>query len=102
MDEKLMDHILVTLGMLLADRNYRQESEQEVDETLWTPSGNDFHIIWNTGNTVDIVCYPGNEGIRAKKIATFYMDGPTIGYDRSFAMMIYGVITGYERALLKK
>lgn len=102
MDEKLMDHILVTLGMLLADRSHRQESEQEVDETLSTYSGNEYHIIWNTGNTVDIVCYPRDEHLRPKKIATFYMDGPTIGYDRSFATMIYGVITGYERVLLKK
>lgn len=96
MTDRLMDRVLIALGELMAERRHREEDVQSVGVEFPSIAENfesTYSIVWNTGNTMDIVYYPKDMG--SQLIASINLQAYRGFYDRSLAMTITGILEGH-------
>ena len=96
MTDRLMDRVLIALGELMAERRHREEDVQSVGVEFPSIAENfasSYCIVWNTGNTMDIVYYPKDRG--KVVIATINLSAYRGFYDRSLAYTISGILSGH-------
>ena len=97
-EEGYMDDILMALGGLLVKREMRQEEALFVEIRLNTNSA--YALRWNVGNVLDVMYKytdPVDDSVLTIKLASFYLTADGLCFGRSLAMMIYGVVIGYDR-----
>lgn len=86
MNKDLLDSILYNLGVLVGKRMCRKEDDQYV--TVWIGH---YELKWHTGSVLDIYY---NKNLDYQIVATVYPN-PNLIFDRTLAVMIYGIIVGH-------
>ena len=100
MDENLMDNILMALGGLSEKRKNRSESEQSVGIVICGSADRCYPLKWRTGNMLDI--FATTNAFKKESsipLASIYLNADGLYFGRQLAIMIYGIITGYDKVL---
>ena len=95
MNSQLIDKVLVAIGEIIAERRHRNESAQTVTVDLYNKLN--YELVWHTTQMIDILEVPLDERHSTKTVvARVYTCYDYWAHPRKMAMMIAGIIEGFE------